>query len=162
MAEEKNMRQAQAAFTSLCAMLDSEEWHYEKNEGALAVECMARGDDLPIPIRITVDADRLLVVLVSQIPFIVPENKRNEMSLAVSTANFGIVDGCFDYNYDEGTLGFRMTSSFRESLVGKELFEYMLYVSCQTVDVYNDKFFRVAKTDMTFDEVIGFISNRGE
>ena len=76
----------------------------------------------------------------------------------MSYANNSLVDGSFDYNYLTGHIVFRMTSSYRESLVGKELFEYMLYCSCFTVDEYNDKFLMIAKSDMSNEEIVKYLS----
>jgi len=157
MQDEKNIRQAKAAYATLLEMLDERGWHYDRDDDSFTISCSARGDDLPIDVRIQVDPDRLLVVLLSQLPFTVPEDKRVDLSLAVSAVNYAIVDGSFDYNFKNGILLFRMTSSYRESLIGKDLFEYMLYVACHTVDDYNDKFLMMIKDKMTLQDLIKFI-----
>ena len=104
-------------------------------------------------IRIEVDAERLLIILMSDMPFTVPEDRRTALAVAVSCANYGIVDGSFDYNYLTGHIVFRLTSCYRDSLIGKDLLEYMLYCSCYTIDHYNDKFLMVAKSDMSNEEI---------
>ena len=82
--------------------------------------------------------------------------KRIMMALAVSAANFNMVDGNFDYNVKTGTIIFRLTSSIRESIIGHDMFEYMLFVSCGTVDNYNDKFEKVIKHTMSLEDFIKF------
>lgn len=156
MAEEKEIMQAKATFDTLCNMLTETKWHYEADEDNFVIKCGARGEDLPIELIIKVDPERLIISLLSQLPFQVPENKRVEMALAVSIANYGLVDGSFDYNFANGSIVFRMTSSFMESLIGKELFEYMLFVSCGVVDRFNDKFLMIIKDKMTIEELIKF------
>ena len=158
MAEEKEIRQAQATYDTLCEMLKERDWHYESDEDNFTIMCGARGEDLPMEIRIQVDPERLIVTLLSQMPFSVPEDKRVEMALAVSAINFSLVDGSFDYNFVDGTMLFRMTSSYRESLVGKDMFEYMLYVSCKTIDDYNDKLLMIIKEKMTLEDLVKFIA----
>lgn len=158
MADEKEIRQAKAAYDTLCEMLKEREWHYESDEDNFTIMCGARGEDLPMEIRVQVDPERLIVTLLSQMPFSVPEDKRVEMALAVSAVNYALVDGSFDYNFVDGTLLFRMTSSYRESLVGKDMFEYMLYVSCKTIDDYNDKFLMIIKEKMTLEDLVKFIA----
>ena len=158
MADEKEIRQAKAAYDTLCEMLKAREWHYESDEDNFTIMCGARGEDLPMEIRVQVDPERLIVTLLSQMPFSVPEDKRVEMALAVSAVNYALVDGSFDYNFVDGTLLFRMTSSYRESLVGKDMFEYMLYVSCKTIDDYNDKFLMIIKEKMTLEDLVKFIA----
>ena len=157
MADEKQLKQARATFRALCEMLDEKDWHYQKDAEKLLISCSARGDDLPIDIRIEVDAERQLIVLLSQLPFVAPENRRAAMAVAVSAANCGMIDGSFDYNYLGGEIIFRMTSSFRDSLIGKDVFEYIVGCSCYTVDEYNDKFLMVAKNNMNSEEILKFI-----
>lgn len=158
MASEKELKQAREAYGALCEMLDEKGWHYQKDEENFGISCGAQGDDLPMQIRIKVDPERQLVVLLSDMPFSVPENRRSALAVAVSAANYILVDGDFDYNYLDGTILFRMTSSFKESLVGKAMFEYMLMCSCVTIDRYNDKFLIVAKSNMSNEEILDYIN----
>lgn len=157
MADEKERKRAEATYKSLCEMLDENEWRYDKDEENLSILCSARGDDLSMPIRMETDADRQLVILTSPMPFDVPENRRTPMAIAVTLANYGLVDGSFDYDYPSGKILFRLTSNFSECIIDRELLKYMLYVSCGTIDEYNDKFLAVAENDMTFDEIVKFI-----
>lgn len=157
MSEEKVIKQSQVVYSTLCEMLDEHGWHYQKDEENMSIDCGVQGEDLPMPIRIIVDVKRQLITLVSQIPFIVDENRRKVMAVAVSKANYGLSDGSFDYDYHKGILCFRITSSYRDSLIGKDLFEYMLMCASFTVDAYNDKFLMVTKSDMSVDEILQFI-----
>lgn len=157
MAEDKELKQAQLVFQSLCEMLDGREWPYEKDEKEFVIACGARGDDLPIGIIIRVDRKRRIVSLISQMPFPVPENRRTAMAIAVSQASSELVDGNFEFNYMTGDIFFRMTSSYFDSLIGKDMFEYMLACACYTIDEYNDKFEVIAKQDMSAEEIVQFI-----
>ncbi len=156
MADEKVLKEAKVAFSTLCAMLDDKEWHYSKDEDKLLVECGANGDDLPIDIRIKVDPEKQIVSLYSTLPYKIPEEERVLAAIAISAMNYNMVDGNFDYNIGSGSVLFRLTSSFRESLVSKEMFEYMLFVSCLTVDRYNDKLLMLVKNVMSLEDFINF------
>ena len=112
-------------YRALLEMLNEHGWKYREAEDRTII-CLTQGDDLPIPITFRVDDERKLLTVVSPIPVAVPEAKRTDMAVAVSLANYIIVDGSFDFDFLEGTMLFRLTSSFRESLIGKELLEYML------------------------------------
>ena len=157
MSEEKELKQALAVYKSLCEMLDDHEWHYERDDENLSIHCGAQGDDLPIEINIEVDMKRQLVTLMSNMPFAVPESRRTALAVAVSQANNGMVDGSFDYDYLSGRIIFRMTSCYRESLIGKDLLAYMLMCACYTIDEYNDKFLMVAKNEMSIEEILEFV-----
>ena len=157
MEDEKDLKRAQTVYKTLCQMLDDNQWKYKKNEEELSIHCGAQGDDLPMEITIEVDKKRQLVTLLSPMPFAVPEKRRSALAVAVSKANYGIVDGSFDYDFLSGRIVFRLTACYHESLIGKELFNYMLMCSCYTIDEYNDKFLMVAKSDMSTDEILNFI-----
>lgn len=157
MSDEKELKQAQAVYKALCEMLDEQDWHYGKDEESLAIKCVAQGDDLPIEVTIEVDKQRQIISLLSPMPFAVPENRRSALAVAVSQANNGLIDGSFDFDYITGRIIFRMTSSYRESLIGKNLFAYMLMCACTTIDEYNDKFLMVAKSEMSPEEILDFV-----
>ena len=157
MPEEKVLKQAQAVYKALCAMLDERGWRYTKDESELLIRCGAQGEDLPMEIMIRVDVERQIVTLLSPMPFTVPDARRTALAVAVTLANNGMVDGSFDYDYLTGRILFRMTSSYRQSLIGKKMFAYMLDCSCYTIDEYNDKFLAVAQTEMSINEILNYI-----
>lgn len=154
MAEEKDLKQAQAVFDSVCQMLDGQGWKYDRNDEELRIDTGVSGDDLPMKLVILVDAERQLVTLISHIPFAVAEDKRVEMAVAVSVVNNRLVDGCFDYNILGGDIFFRITNTYRESILGEEMFKYMLYAACNMIDEYNDKFLMIAKGIISLEQFI--------
>ena len=154
MNEEVKLAQAKEAFQTLCCALDKHEWRYEKSEEQLGISCGAQGEDLPMKITIKVDAERLLVMLFSRMPFVVQEDKRLELAIAVSAINNMLVDGSFDYDVNSGSMLFRMTTSILESKLSEEVFSYMLFCSCNTIDVYNDKLLMLAKGLITIEKFL--------
>ena len=148
--DKKKLKQAQTVYDDFCAMLDEREWTYDKADN-LVIETGARGDDLAMDLTIRVDADRQLVILHSPMPFTVPENMRKEMRMLKD------LGGDFDYDYETGKIYFRLTTSFRDSLISKEVFEYVIGVSLNTIDDYNDKFLTVVKKEMNYEQILGFI-----
>ena len=83
-----------------------------------------------------------------------PEDKRQDGAIAVCAANYGLVDGSFDYDIGDGEIRFRLASSYRDSDLGPDLFEYMIMVAASMVDNYNDKLFMLAKGMMTVQQFI--------
>ena len=157
MADERELKQAKATFATLCKYLDDKGWKYDvddTSEDRLTIKSGAATNDFPVEFRVIVDADRMLVSYLSILPFRAPEDKLIDMALATTVANYGIVDGSFDFNIETGNIIFRLTSSFRESLLGTELFEYMIIVATSTVDAYNDKFFMLSKGMLSIEDFI--------
>ena len=159
MADEKNVKSAYEVYQTLCTMLDDLNLKYSRDDESFAIQVGIQGEDFPVRMHIRVNPGKSLISVLSQLPFSVPEDKRIEMSVAVSMANYLLVDGSFDYNIGEGDILFRLTSSYLESLIGKELLQYMLMVSYKTIDNFNDKFFMLMKEKMTLDEFAQAIKN---
>lgn len=157
MADAKEMKQAEAVFATLCEMLDKEEWTYDKDEENLKIDTGVKGDDLGIPLKFHVLPGRAAISLYSPVPIDIPEERRVMLGIAVSLVNDTTVHGNFDYDMSDGNLGFRFTLNYRDSILGIEALRYMLFVSCGTIDEYNDKFEKIASTDMDLDEVIALI-----
>ncbi len=157
MAEQIKTEQAKNVFATLCRSLEKNNWSFSKDEDNLTVECGAQGDDLPMEISIQVDVERQVAVLLSHMPFLIKENKRFDVAVAVSAINNALVDGSFDYNVTDGRMYFRMTNSFIESDIGEEVFAYMLACSCRTIDEYNDKFLMLSKGMVSLEQFIAAV-----
>ena len=157
--DEMKLRQAKVAFATLCKALDNIEWRYTKDEENLSIDCGAQGEDLPIEIVVKVDAKRLVVSLYSRLPCVVQEDKRVDVAIAICAINDALVDGCFDYDITTGRIFFRMTNSFMESVMSEEVFSYMLFCSCSTVDAYNDKLLMLAKDMLPLDKFLAIFND---
>lgn len=160
MAEEKETKLAQAVYNDICGMLDEKGIKYTRHDDDLVISCTVRGEDIPMDIIIFVHEKQQIVRILSPMPFTVPEDKRMDMAVAVNVANYGIMDGSFDYDISDGDVRFRLTSSYRESILSKELFDYMFMVSAFTIDEYNDRFLMLAKGMMSLEKFIEM--DRGE
>ncbi len=155
---EVDMKKAKQVYGTVKSMFDSIGWTYTEHEDDLVIASGVKGEDLPIEFIVVVKPQNQVVQLLSQMPFEVPEDKRVDLAVAVAVANYGLVDGSFDYSIANGKIIFRLTSSYRESVLSEELFRYMVMVSAGTVDDYNDKFFMIAKGAMT---VAQFMESEG-
>ncbi len=154
MAEELNMQKAKEVYATLINMLDTRGWKYDKFEDDLVIKSGIRGDDLPVEFIVRVVPRNQVIQFISSLPFNMPEDKRVDGAIAVCVANYGLVDGSFDYDLSDGEIRFRLTSSYRESTIAEDLLEYMIMCAAATVDGYNDKFFMLAKGMLTIQQFI--------
>ena len=154
MSEELNMKKARQVYESFHGMLDSKRWRYDKNDEEMTITTGVKGDDLPIDLFVSIRPRQEIVHLRSVFPFHVPQGKRVDCAIAVAVANYGLCDGSFDYDVNDGEISFRLTSSYRESTLGNDLFEYMLMVSAGTVDDYNDRLLKLSKGEITLQQFI--------
>lgn len=154
MTDNEKTMMGQTVYETICKMFDEKNFHYKRREDDHVITCQVRGDDLPMDILFAVHDDRQIVQLLSPMPFTVPEDKRMDIALAITVINNRLVDGSFDFDLSKGRITFRQTASYIESILGKELFEYMLMVSASTVDEYNDKFLMIAKGMVSFEQFL--------
>ena len=154
-----DMKRAKEVFDSLTNMLDTRNWKYEKHEEKLLIKSGIKGEDFPVQFVMLVKPENEVIQFISLMPFDMPEDKRVEGALAVSVANYGLVNGSFDYDLSDGEIRFRLTTSYRNTKLDDDLLEYMILVSAATVDKYNDRFFMLAKDMMTLEQ---FIEKDGE
>ncbi|MBE6761599.1 MAG: hypothetical protein E7551_04865 [Ruminococcaceae bacterium] len=152
--EDNKLQLAKQIYKTLCEAIEAREWSFNKDEERLAVYFEVNGEDIPIKLILIVDAERQLIRLLSPLPFDVAEDKRMDMAIAVCAANYGISDGGFDYDISEGSILFRLTSSFRNSVIGEGLLQYMLSCACVLVDKYNDQFLAINKGVMDISQFL--------
>ncbi|MBE5730984.1 MAG: hypothetical protein E7350_03445 [Clostridiales bacterium] len=154
MSDTKQM-QAQRVYKSIIKMLDERDWKYERHDEDLLIKSGIKGEDLPIEFILFVDAERELVRLLSKLPFAIPENKRVDAAVAVCAANNCMINGCFDFDMNDGDITFRLVSSYKSgSVLSDDLLEYMILVSASTIDKYNDKFFMLGKGMLTAEQFL--------
>ena len=159
MADELNLVKALEVYNTLLTMMDKKGWHYTKIEEKLMIESGVKTEDIPVSFYVVVNPRNEVVQFLSKLPFDVPEDKRIDLAIAVCVANYQLVDGCFDYDCRDGSLIFRLTSSYRGSQLSEDVFEYMIYCAASTVDAFNDKFFLLAKGELTLQQFMEMHKN---
>lgn len=145
---------ADQIFQTLCAALDARKWNYEADVAKRAIRCRVNGKDIPIDMNIRINEQRKLIEFYSQLPCIMPEDKRIEGAIAVSVANYGLYDGSIIYGIDKGILLYRMTCSYHDGVIGEGLFHYMIQCGCVNVDLYNDRFAALAEGKIDIQQFI--------
>ena len=154
MSENYDMNKARSVYASLVNSLTARDWNFEPNEENLLIRSGIRGEDLPIEFIMIVNPRNEVVQFLSALPFTIPEDMRVDGAIAVAVANYGLVDGSFDYDINDGEIRFRLTCSYRDSVLGGDLFEYMIGAAASTVEKYNDRFFMLAKKMITIEKFI--------
>ena len=154
MIDEKKMKSAHNVYNSLCKMLDEKGFRYQKHEEDLVITFGVSGEDLPMHFVLNIDAKWELIRLMSLIPVVFEEDKRIIGAIATSQANYSLADGSFDYDFTDGKVLFRMTSSYADSLISPDLFAYMMAIAYQIVEEYNDQFLALANGSMSIEQFI--------
>lgn len=112
----------------------------EQTDARTHIRIRFTGNDLPMTLHIILRADRQIVSVLSPMPFVIEPERRHDAAIAVIAANHGLIDGSFDLNMQSGELYFRLTSAFMGTVLTEELFSYLMFVSAETIDRFNDRF----------------------
>ena len=148
--------EAKSLYNTLCQTLDNIKWHYDKEENDLVIRTSAVGEDLTMKLFMKIDADRQVMYLKSPMPFSVPSHLNDTLTKAVVTANYTMLNGTFELDLSDGYLGFKMVIPYMESIVSERVCHYMIMLSCQMTDKFNDKFKALVDGTMTYADFESF------
>ena len=136
------------------AHLEDHKFRFNARDDELVITLTVNGDDLPQPTAIRILADRNVVQVLSQNPSHIPEDKRVDAAVAVSVANYGMINGAFDLDMNDGEIRFRVAQSYEGMEITEEFLKYILGITFFTTDKYNDRFFMLGKGMMTLEQFI--------
>ncbi len=134
--------------------LNDREWKFEEHANELYIISGYQGEDIPVRFMIRVDAEHEVVQFVSPMPFDISEEQRINVAVAVCVANYGLVNGSFDFDINDGELRFRLTTSYCDCQIGDGFFMDMIATAVNTIDRYNDRFMMLSKGEMSLPEFI--------
>ena len=154
-----DMYKAKLVYRTLLEALDTMGWTYDEHEEDLCITSGVKTKDIPVDFVFAVRPNQEIVQFISVLPFTMPEDKIVEGAIAICAANYWIINGNFDYSLDDGKISFRMTSSYHECDISEELFKYMICVSANTIDSYNDTFALLAQNKISLDRALELIQS---
>ncbi|MBQ5334656.1 MAG: YbjN domain-containing protein [Oscillospiraceae bacterium] len=127
----------------LISMLEHRKLRYaveEQSDARTHIRISFTGNDLPMTLHIILRADRQIVSVLSAMPFKMAPERMHDAAVAVIAANHGLIDGSFDLNMQTGEIFFRLTTAYLGTTLTEELFSYLMFVSAETIDRFNDRF----------------------
>lgn len=134
--------------------LTAHNFEFDTHDDDLVITLTVHGDSMRKLTIIRVLDDRDLVQVISPSPSKVSEEKRIDGAIAVAVANYGMVNGSFDYDMNDGEIRFRVTQSYRDTELSDELIGYMLRVTFATTDKYNSSFYLLGKGLISLEQFI--------
>lgn len=146
------------AYQQFREYLDGINWKYEPQElenGDFRILTGTKGEDLPIHLVIFFSRRLKLMTIMSDLPFEV-EKKDMDIALtavAIAKINDRIANGNFDYDIEEGDIRFRVCHSLHAGELNEDLITYLMSITVNTVDEYNDKLFMLLKGKIGLDEI---------
>jgi len=154
MSEEKKQQAADDMYEKLCSVFKANDWHGNKNENERTIEFSFQEDELLVLISGKIDADKEYITFISPIPFVVEEEKKLEVAVAVTEVNSHLLRGNFYFNIDKGLLYFHLSSCYAGSNISEEAIKYLILCVEKTVSDFNRKFLLLSKGLITVDDIM--------
>jgi len=137
--------EAASMFKTLCSTLDNMNWKYSAEESGLIVRTGVTINETSFPFFIKTDADRSVMYLKASMPFLLPQERLDDMLKALIIANFSMLNGTFEANVDNGYFAFKIVVPFMESLISEKVCRYMVSTACSMLETYAVKLSEVAE-----------------
>lgn len=131
-------------FNALLQAVKDNGWSCIHNENNLTVQYGLTVGDLQLDFYIMLDAQRQLAILVCKLPFTFVKGRRVDGAVATSAINYELIDGNFAYDFPNGLCHFKLTTSYRESVISPKAFAFMLNYSVWVLDKYYKRLYRIA------------------
>ena len=160
MAENKitpeRMEEGRNVFKSLVQHLHNIKLNFEEKEleDRFMIKFNMSGDDIPMRFFIYVNPDKRLVTLHSPMPVTFPADKIDLACKAICAINYRLSDGDFQIDVRDGEVLFNLSNSYAGSLLAADVFDYMLGMSINIVDEFNDKLLMLSKGLIDLDALM--------
>ena len=149
----ERVKEGKAVFDNLVNHLHSINLNFatEELEDRFVIRFNMSGDDIPMRFFLYVNPNQRIITLHSPQPVKFPEDKLDIGCKAICAINYRLSDGDFQIDIRDGEVLFNMSNSYADSLISDEVFNYMLGMSINIVDEFNDKLLMLSKGLIDFD-----------
>lgn len=153
-------KEAKVVFDSLVAHLNKIKLNFaqEEKDDSYVIRFNMSGDDIPMRFFLYVNTDKQLITLHSPQPVTFSADKIDLACKAICAINYRLTDGDFQIDVRDGEVLFNMSNSYAGSLISGDVFDYMLGMSINIVDEFNDKLLMLAKGMMDLDTLMNSLN----
>ncbi len=145
------------AFDIVCRAFDQKGWKYRADSEKLTLITSFKGDDLSIPMTVKVDDQHDILCVYSYLPLTFSSDKIPVGAYAAHLANWQMLNGTFDFDVKNGKMMFRIVQSYRGKALNEKIVCYMIEITANTVDNFNDKLVDLAEGKMNYSKYVSFI-----
>jgi hypothetical protein len=140
--------------------LDAHEIHYTWEEGWEYVRFDWRGKNGRWEIVMYEVADRTALAVYGILPIFTPEEKRTAMAELLARANYGLLLGNFELDFEDGEIRFRTSLDTNGLELPDEMIVPLLRANIAMMDHYLPAILQVAYGGTSAKEAVGQVENR--
>lgn len=121
--EKLDIKIAQNVYDMIISTLKSQDYKFLQPDN-LKVAFQIETDDTPIVFSVVIDAERQLIRMIAGYSITFPKERRIDGAIATCSTNCNLVAGGFDFDYETGSVVFRISASFAGSIISPTFFVY--------------------------------------
>lgn len=119
--EKLDIKIAQNVYDMIISTLKSQDYKFLQPDN-LKVAFQIETDDTPIVFSVVIDAERQLIRMIAGYSITFPKERRIDGAIATCSTNCNLVAGGFDFDYETGSVVFRISASFAGSIISPDVF----------------------------------------
>ncbi len=143
-------------YEKLVSYLESIKLNFSKEElkDLYVIKFNMSGDDIPMRFFLYVNPDKQLLTMHSPMPVKFEKDKLGAGCAAICAINYKLADGDFQIDVRDGEVLYNMSNCYAGCEVGDDLFAYILGMSINIVEEFNDKLLMIAKGMMDLNTLL--------
>lgn len=119
--EKPDNKIAQNVYDMIISTLKSQDYKFLQPDN-LKVAFQIETDDTPIVFSVVIYAERQLIRMIAGYSITFPKERRINGAIATCSTNCNLVAGGFDFDYETGSVVFRISASFAGSIISPDVF----------------------------------------
>lgn len=151
---KSNNQRAKEVYNALISIIETKGWRNQKDKINFVITSAVKIDGKPINFMTEVMPDFKIAWFRSDLPFLVPINKRAEVSAAVNVVNLSLVDATFTFNIRTGQICLRMSTAYTDTELSKDNLERMVIFGIKISSDFIDPFLHIATGEISLSEFI--------
>ncbi len=145
---------------AVTAFLKQDGWPYEMMEGDTVARVQFQGDNAQFTCYAQTREDVGQFVFYSLFPVGIPEHKRHEVAEFITRANYDMVLGNYEMDFDDGELRYKTSIDVEGSQLTPELIKPVLYANVLMMDQYLPGVMSVIYADASPQAAVEQVENK--
>ena len=141
---------------------EEDDWNYVKLEDSGALQMSYQGDSGRWTCYASADDDSQRLIFYSVAPLTTPLEKIPLMAEFVCKANYGLMIGNFELDFNDGELRYKTSIDVENDRLSTALVRNVVYINLETMDSYLPAIVGIINNQLSPDEAIAKIENQTE
>lgn len=138
-----------SVFTTVTNFFDKEDWSFAQINEQTAIRLVFRGKNGQWNCYAKVNEDQKIFIFYSVCPIAAPESKRTAIAEFIARANYGMIIGNFELDYDDGDIRYKTSIDVEGDSITFPLIKQLVYTNVLTMDQYLPAIIAVVENDMS-------------